>query len=727
MQVVLRVENNKSNVRQLRLKSASTTIGRGAECQLKVASDQVSRRHCQILVHDNWVAIVDLGSSNGTFVNSRQIPPHVEIPLTPGTKVGIGGLLFSVEYDLAELTIDETLASFLNGSASPSQDEVFDGESTQPMRAVKSKLEQAAAKAGQSSKVAREEAVTQLEIPMLPPVAAEGQRDENTLPPVPVATHMATAPVIHSNVELEFSFQSLTNLATDSSATATTEAQAPAAHSDQSQEAPVVPGETTFEAAPSSAIPESTDAPSEAITGTIAGAIDGPTSDTTEGVTSDAGAVDPLDPVVPSQTPTEPGVADDVESSEADGQLADESCDAEFEVADANEEQDDADAPLMEELDFGEIPVAGRVPTAQVVPVTEAFHEVDEQQFNEMLSQLESAANVAESADDEFDLESASLEVLEELGLNQSAESGRDQTSTTLENDDQNSISLLPLVAATDATEIIPTLATTAVSEIAESASNSTVSSEALDAEIRDPFARNVGTNLSNSATLPLFKGLKEHLELNESAASTAPSLAPYEVRSVRPKLVQVLNADKTQSAAMPVSNKKPLSPVAVPNVQTGAKGTDARPLGTRLDRGTERPVRRERSAAIPKLGHLLGVDHTPDRTGFAICNSDQTIASLIESDKQQETVDAKRIERLLTDHNIVGLVVSLPVAKRGVESPKAADCRKFAEWLVQVTKLPISFADERSSSRFAAQVMLQGYLDLRRAEVATPRVLAEK
>ena len=99
MQVLLRIANGKSNVRKVRIQS-DTVIGRSPECQLKVASNQISRRHCQIVIRDTVVAIKDLGSANGTFVNGRQVPPEVEIPLTPGTRVMLGPLQFTVEYDL---------------------------------------------------------------------------------------------------------------------------------------------------------------------------------------------------------------------------------------------------------------------------------------------------------------------------------------------------------------------------------------------------------------------------------------------------------------------------------------------------------------------------------------------------------------------------------------------------------------------------------------------------
>lgn len=100
MQVVLRIANGKTNVRKVRLQS-DTVIGRSPECQLKVASNQISRRHCQILLRETFVAIKDLGSANGTFVNGRRVPPEVEVPLTPGTRVMLGPLHFTIDYEPA--------------------------------------------------------------------------------------------------------------------------------------------------------------------------------------------------------------------------------------------------------------------------------------------------------------------------------------------------------------------------------------------------------------------------------------------------------------------------------------------------------------------------------------------------------------------------------------------------------------------------------------------------
>jgi pSer/pThr/pTyr-binding forkhead associated (FHA) protein len=49
------------------------TIGRGEENTLVVSSDQASRRHASIRADAGGHLLSDLGSTNGTFVNSKAV------------------------------------------------------------------------------------------------------------------------------------------------------------------------------------------------------------------------------------------------------------------------------------------------------------------------------------------------------------------------------------------------------------------------------------------------------------------------------------------------------------------------------------------------------------------------------------------------------------------------------------------------------------------------------
>ena len=55
------------------LKLGKNVFGRGGQSQLKIQSLGISKEHCEIHVYKDKMMIVDLKSSNGTFVNGVKI------------------------------------------------------------------------------------------------------------------------------------------------------------------------------------------------------------------------------------------------------------------------------------------------------------------------------------------------------------------------------------------------------------------------------------------------------------------------------------------------------------------------------------------------------------------------------------------------------------------------------------------------------------------------------
>lgn len=96
MEVRLAVQHEKANTRQVRL-GPETVIGRAPECQLRIASTEVSRRHCRIQIKDRTICIRDLGSANGTFLNGQQIPPSLNVQIVDGDTLRIGPIQFLVQ------------------------------------------------------------------------------------------------------------------------------------------------------------------------------------------------------------------------------------------------------------------------------------------------------------------------------------------------------------------------------------------------------------------------------------------------------------------------------------------------------------------------------------------------------------------------------------------------------------------------------------------------------
>ncbi|HUO37471.1 MAG TPA: DUF3662 and FHA domain-containing protein [Mycobacterium sp.] len=69
------------------LQTPVTLLGRGTDCDLRMVDPGVSRHHAELRVEDGQVVLVDLGSTNGTFVNGQ---PVRRVTLVDGTTVTLG-------------------------------------------------------------------------------------------------------------------------------------------------------------------------------------------------------------------------------------------------------------------------------------------------------------------------------------------------------------------------------------------------------------------------------------------------------------------------------------------------------------------------------------------------------------------------------------------------------------------------------------------------------------
>jgi general secretion pathway protein A len=72
----LDVQHRGVAVRRLALTPGRVTIGRGADCELQLDSQFVSRHHCQIITTAEQSFVEDLGSTNGIIVNGRRRQLH---------------------------------------------------------------------------------------------------------------------------------------------------------------------------------------------------------------------------------------------------------------------------------------------------------------------------------------------------------------------------------------------------------------------------------------------------------------------------------------------------------------------------------------------------------------------------------------------------------------------------------------------------------------------------
>jgi pSer/pThr/pTyr-binding forkhead associated (FHA) protein len=107
MDVRLVVKKGPAKARAFRLRNADTIVGRETNCDLRIPSATVSRRHCLLRFRDDYLTVEDLQSANGTYLNGARINGREMV--RPGDQLEIGPLTFVVEYQLTREAIDRML------------------------------------------------------------------------------------------------------------------------------------------------------------------------------------------------------------------------------------------------------------------------------------------------------------------------------------------------------------------------------------------------------------------------------------------------------------------------------------------------------------------------------------------------------------------------------------------------------------------------------------------
>jgi predicted component of type VI protein secretion system len=96
MELILHILHPYSRAKPVRI-AGSSLIGRAAECQVRLALPEISRKHCQVTFRNRMVLVRDLGSANGTRLDGKTIPHGVDHVLEPGMVIELGPLSCRVE------------------------------------------------------------------------------------------------------------------------------------------------------------------------------------------------------------------------------------------------------------------------------------------------------------------------------------------------------------------------------------------------------------------------------------------------------------------------------------------------------------------------------------------------------------------------------------------------------------------------------------------------------
>jgi pSer/pThr/pTyr-binding forkhead associated (FHA) protein len=85
------------------------TVGRQADCDICIPSDEVSRHHAKLQVMPDGIAVEDIGSANGTFINDKRV--HTGM-LRPGEELRLDTVRFmlvSPAQEMQKIAASETV------------------------------------------------------------------------------------------------------------------------------------------------------------------------------------------------------------------------------------------------------------------------------------------------------------------------------------------------------------------------------------------------------------------------------------------------------------------------------------------------------------------------------------------------------------------------------------------------------------------------------------------
>lgn len=123
---------------------------------------------------------------------------------------------------------------------------------------------------------------------------------------------------------------------------------------------------------------------------------------------------------------------------------------------------------------------------------------------------------------------------------------------------------------------------------------------------------------------------------------------------------------------------------------------------------------------ALPPKTGIAGLDLGTKTIGVAVSDLFLSVATPLETVKRRKFgQDAERLETILADRSLSGLILGLPKNMDGSEGPRAQSARAFARNFAARGPYIIGFWDERLSTVAAERALLEADTSRqRRAEV---------
>ena len=130
---------------------------------------------------------------------------------------------------------------------------------------------------------------------------------------------------------------------------------------------------------------------------------------------------------------------------------------------------------------------------------------------------------------------------------------------------------------------------------------------------------------------------------------------------------------------------------------------------------------------AVLAGSRLLGLDVGSKTIGTALSDTRLIIASPLETIRRRGRFrdDAAALLALIDRHGVGGVVIGLPLAMSGGDSPRTQSVRQFARNLLALRDLPVAFWDERLSTAAVTREMIAHDMSRKRRAEIVDRVAA--
>ena len=128
----------------------------------------------------------------------------------------------------------------------------------------------------------------------------------------------------------------------------------------------------------------------------------------------------------------------------------------------------------------------------------------------------------------------------------------------------------------------------------------------------------------------------------------------------------------------------------------------------------------------IPPGTRLLGLDLGEKTIGLALSDRLLTVATPLETLKRGKfAADAARLDIIISEQGVGGLVVGLPLNMDGSDGPSAQSARAFGRNWAGHSPLPLAFQDERLSTSAVTRTLLEADASRKRRSEVVDKMAA--